>query len=367
MIVLQSTQAEILKVMQAVASTPDTKQHSILTNAKIEKDGNLLSVTGANSEMAMTVTSYLGGEAGSFEATVPVRKLVAVLQSLPSNEAVTLESKDGTLILWSQSTNVLMNTLPAATFSAIQFAGTPTAVFKLPQLVLRELIEQVAFAMPSADTREYLNGACLRISQKTATLVATDKRKIAMAVVDIEASQHPAEVILPRRSVLELQRWFGSGSAMVEVHLTDRLAKFSTGGMQIVTKLLSGKFPDFSSLWSAGPITKVDVPRDALLSSLRRAIVMAKENFTAVHVVLTKNMLTLTGVQSEFGISFDEINVRYTGIDVETSFDAKYLFDAVSNIESHKVILALGPKQAHMHMTKPGTNRFLYVAAQLRI
>lgn len=366
MIIFESSQAKILEVMQVTASVSDTKQHSILQNAKIEKDGNQLRITGANAELEIIATCDLGGDPCQFAATIPVRKLVGILHSLQSEETVVLVSCEDTLTLWTENTRVNLNTVSAANFPILNFGGNTIARFQLPQRTLTGLIEQVAFAIPAANYRAYLNGACLCISKGTLTLVATDSCMVALAMASVDADLPEVEIILPRKSILELQRWIGCGDEMVDVHLKAGQARFSTGGLDITTRLLEGKFPDFRKVASARPLIAVDAPRVALLNSLRRALVMSKDDGAGVHITLSKMRLTVTSVTNNTGDSLDEIPVNYIGATIATSFNAKYLVDAISNIKGDTLTLAFGPNQAHLHMTNQGDHRFLYVAAQLR-
>lgn len=367
MIIFQCSQAKALEAIQIAASVADTNQHSILQHAKLVKTGQLLCITGACPEMEISSTGNLGGEACNFTTTLPVRRVVSILQSMSPNEMVSLESSGDLLILKGRTTQVTLNTWPAENFPSMKFGTETTAVLVMHQRVLAGLIEQVAFAMPAANHHPNLNGVCLRICGDTLTLMASDRITLAMALGPAQATQYEAEVILPRRTVAELQRWMNRGNDVLTVHLTASQARFSVGGLEIITKLLEGRFPDFTKVTSKRPLTAVEVPRAALLSSLQRALILSRDGFSGIHLTLANRTLKVNSVRNEIGASIDEIAVDYVGDTIQASFNAKYLADAVSNTKTDTLTLALGSNKDFLHMTKPGDSSFLYVAAQLRI
>ena len=117
----------------------------------------------------------------------------------------------------------------------------------MPQKTLRDLVNQVHFAMAVHDIRYYLNGILFIAEGKTLTLVATDGHRLALGQAQL-AAEVPSkqEVILPRKTVLELQRLLKDEETPIEMRFANNQAKFSFSGMEFVTKLVEGKFPDYN-------------------------------------------------------------------------------------------------------------------------
>ena len=143
-----------------------------------------------------------------------------------------------------------MQTLPSEDFPLVQEAADFGPVFKVPQNTLKALINQVHFAMAVHDIRYYLNGILFVAEGKSLTLVATDGHRLALAQATLETDIPKQEVILPRKTVLELQRLLkdakddkAGDDNLIEMRFAGNQAKFNFSGMEFVTKLVEGKFP----------------------------------------------------------------------------------------------------------------------------
>ncbi|EKD97671.1 MAG: hypothetical protein ACD_23C00790G0001, partial [uncultured bacterium] len=123
-------------------------------------------------------------------------------------------------------------------------------VFSVPQKTLKDLLGQVSFAMAVQDIRYYLNGILFVAEGKQLSLVATDGHRLAFASATLDVEVPKQEVILPRKTVIELQRLLsdagGENQPHIEMQFANNQAKFTFGGMEFVTKLVEGKFPDYN-------------------------------------------------------------------------------------------------------------------------
>ncbi|MBK3018872.1 DNA polymerase III subunit beta, partial [Klebsiella pneumoniae] len=145
-----------------------------------------------------------------------------------------------------------LQTLPAEDFPLVQEAADFGPAFSVPQKTLKTLINQVHFAMAVHDIRYYLNGILFVAEGKSLTLVATDGHRLALAQAELDTEMPKQEVILPRKTVLELMRLLKDGGKgeeeeqPIEMRFAGNQAKFSFSGMEFVTKLVEGKFPDYN-------------------------------------------------------------------------------------------------------------------------
>src|SRR5690349_16264872 len=207
MIVLKAAQERFLAALQAVSGIVE-RRHTlpILANVLIRKNGPQIEFTTSDLEIQVRTSAELGGDAGTFAATVGARKLIDILRSMPADQTVTLSSNQNKLTLQGGKSRFTLQTLPADDFPLVNEAAEFGPSFSVPQKTLKSLINQVHFAMAVHDIRYYLNGILFVAEGKTLTLVATDGHRLALAQATLETEIPKQEVILPRKTVLELQR-----------------------------------------------------------------------------------------------------------------------------------------------------------------
>jgi len=244
MIVLKATQEKLLSVLQSVSGIVE-RRHTlpILANVLIRKSGHALQLTTSDLEIQIRTTADLNGDAGDFTTTVGARKVIDILRTMPSDQTVSLESSQAKLILKGGKSKFTLQTLPAEDFPLVQEAANFGPAFSVPQKTLKALLHQVSFAMAVHDIRYYLNGILFVAEGKQLSLVATDGHRLAFTTATLDVEVPKQEVILPRKTVLEMQRLLSDADGAIEMRFASNQAKFVFEGMEFVTKLVEGKFP----------------------------------------------------------------------------------------------------------------------------
>src|SRR5207237_7142857 len=166
-------------------------------------------LTTSDLEIQIRTTAEMDGDSGSFTTTVGARKLIDILRTMPADQTVSLESNQNKLILKGGKSRFTLQTLPAEDFPLVQEAPSFGPKFSVPQKTLKDLLNQVSFAMAVHDIRYYLNGILFVAEGKALSLVATDGHRLAYASAMLDVEVPRQEVILPRKTVLELQRLLG--------------------------------------------------------------------------------------------------------------------------------------------------------------
>ena len=248
MIVLKATQEKLLSVLQSVSGIVE-RRHTlpILANVLIRKTGKSVQLTTSDLEIQIRTTAELDGADGSFTTTVGARKLIDILRTMPADQVVSLESNQSKLVLKGGKSRFTLQTLPAEDFPLVQESASFGPAFSVPQKTLKGLLAQVSFAMAVHDIRYYLNGILFVAEGKTLSLVATDGHRLAFASATLDVDVPRQEVILPRKTVLEMQRLLSDAEGQIEMQFANNQAKFSFEGMEFVTKLVESKFPDRKS------------------------------------------------------------------------------------------------------------------------
>lgn len=368
MIVLKATQDKVLAVLQSVSGIVE-RRHTlpILANVLIRKTGNAIQFTTSDLEIQIRTTAELGGDTGDFTTTVGARKLIDILKTMPSDQTVSLESSQSKLILKGGKSRFTLQTLPAEDFPLVQEAAAFGPAFSVPQKVLKSLMGQVSFAMAVQDIRYYLNGILFVAEGKTLSLVATDGHRLAFASSELEVEVPKQEVILPRKTVLELQRLLSDAEGAIEMQFANNQAKFSFGGMEFVTKLVEGKFPDYNRVIPKNHSNSVVLGRAPLLASLQRTAIMTSDKFKGVRLNLEPGLLRVAANNAEQEEAVDELDIDYGGDTIEIGFNVGYLIDALANMGQDMVKIDLADGNSSALMTIPDNDKFKYVVMPMRI
>jgi DNA polymerase-3 subunit beta len=369
MIVLKAAQANLLEALQAVAGIVE-RRHTlpILANVLLRKTGDSVEFTTSDLEIQVRTQAQLGGDEGQLATTVGARKLIDILRSLPGDQVVTLSAAQNKLTLQGGKSRFTLQTLPADDFPLVNESVDFGPVFSVPQKTLRELVNQVHFAMAVHDIRYYLNGILFIAEGKVLTLVATDGHRLALAQAQLQSDvPSKQEVILPRKTVLELQRLLKDVDTPIEMRFANNQAKFNFSGMEFVTKLVEGKFPDYNRVIPRNHKNAVLLGRAPLLASLQRAVILTSEKFKGVRVNIEPGLLRIASSNAEQEEAKEELEVDYNGDAIEIGFNVNYLIDVLANSSQEMVKLELQDSSASALFSVPEMPGFKYVVMPMRI
>ncbi len=368
MIVLKAAQEKFLAAVQAVAGIVE-RRHTlpVLANILLRKNGGQLELTTSDLEIQVRTSAELGGDPGQISTTVGARKLIEILRALPSDQTITLSAAQGKLTLQGGKSRFTLQTLPAEDFPLVNETVEFGPAFALPQKTLRDLINQVHFAMAVHDIRYYLNGILFIAEGKLLTLVATDGHRLALAQATLESEIPKQEVILPRKTVLELQRLLKDEDTPIEMRFAGNQARFVFSGMEFVTKLVEGKFPDYNRVIPKGHKNAVTLGRAPLLACLQRAAILTSEKFKGVRVNIEPGSLRIASSNAEQEEAKEELEIDYAGDAIEIGFNVTYLIDALANMSGEMIKLELHDSAASALFSLPDTPGFKYVVMPMRI
>ena len=368
MIVLKAPQQKLLEALQSVAGIVE-RRHTlpILANVLMKKTGDEIEFTTSDLEIQVRTQATLGGDEGNFSTTVGARKLIDILRSLPVDQVVTLSAAQSKLTLTGGKSRFTLQTLPADDFPLVNEAVDFGPAFSVPQKTLKTLINQVHFAMAVHDIRYYLNGILFVAEGKQLTLVATDGHRLGLAQAQLETDIPKQEVILPRKTVLELQRLLKDEDTPIEMRFAGNQARFNFSGMEFVTKLVEGKFPDYNRVIPKNHKNSVVLGRAPLLASLQRAAILTSEKFKGVRVNIEPGVLRIASSNAEQEEAKEELEIDYAGDSIEVGFNVTYLMDALANIVQDMVKIELQDGNASALITVPEQSGFKYVVMPMRI
>ena len=368
MVLVKAKRDDLLGPLSSVSGIIE-RRHTlpILSNVLIERSAGSLAFLATDIEIQITSRSSLESAGESKAITVGARKLVDILRALPDGSEVTLQQQDKRLLVKSGKSRFVLQTLPAEDFPRLAKPAGEAARFSLPQKALRRLLGLVQYSMAQQDIRYYLNGLLMVVEDKSLKLVATDGHRLAYASMALESKLPRQEVIVPRKTVLELAKLLGDNEDEVRVEISATQASFAFGGVELVSKLVDGKFPDYTRVIPVGHKNKLAIGREVLRQSLLRAAILSNEKFRGVRWVLTDGSLKIVSSNTEQEEAEETIEVGYKGDALDIGFNVNYLLDVLNNVSGSDVECLFGDAASSALMSFPSEEEFKYVVMPMRI
>src|SRR5688572_3514350 len=299
MILAKAKRDELLAPLSAVSGIIE-RRHTlpILSNVLIERSGDALGFLATDIEIQIAARSAIPAGGETRAVTVGARKLLDILRALPDGE-VTLQQQDKRLQVKAGKSRFALQTLAAEDFPRLAKPAGESAKFKLEQKALRRLLGLVQYAMAQQDIRYYLNGLLMVVEDGSLKLVATDGHRLAYAALKLGANLPRQEVIVPRKTVLELTKLLAESEDEVRVEISATQAAFSFGNVDLVSKLIDGKFPDYTRVIPTQHKNRLQIGREALRQALLRAAILSNEKFRGVRWVLADGSLKIVSSNAE--------------------------------------------------------------------
>ncbi|MEO8039063.1 MAG: DNA polymerase III subunit beta [Betaproteobacteria bacterium] len=365
---IQLDRDALLRPLQAVTGVVERRQTlPILSNVLIESTNGVMTLLATDLEIqvAAPVTGQRSGD--DFAVTVSAKKLLDILRALPEGTSIALDQKDSKVQLKAGRSRFSVQTLPAADFPRLAAGQQASAEMSVPQNELRALLGLTQYAMAQQDIRYYLNGMLLVVDKNELTLVATDGHRLALTTRELTDSYVRSEVILPRKAVLELARLLQDTDEEVRITLLANQVKFEFSGLQLITKVVDGKFPDYGRVVPLNYARHFETGRIRLQQALQRAAILSNEKFRGVRWVLTAGSLRIVCTNTEQEEAEEEMEIPYSGDDLDVGFNITYLQDVLNSVDTDSVDCAFGDANSSMLVTLPGRSDFKYVVMPMRI
>lgn len=367
MLLFKGPRDQILEPLQSVCGIVE-KRHTlpILSNVLIEKDDSKLTLLATDIEIQIK-TSTTTASPDKIALTVAARKLQDILRSLPEDAEVSLNLDDKRLQVKAGRSRFNLQTLPAEDFPRMLLSDGNQTSLKLGQKQFKRLLALVQYAMAQQDIRYYLNGLLLVVKGNEVCVVATDGHRLAYAKETLEEQLPSIEVILPRKTVLELTRQLHDIDDPLEIALTPTQAQFRFGSIEFVSKLIDGKFPDYERVIPKTHNKVVKMTRQSLLQSLLRVKILTNEKTPGVRLVFSDGSLKIVGNNTEREEAQEEIEIDYAHDTIDIGFNVNYLLDVLNNVGTDEIECHLGDATSSALFQLPDNQNFKYVVMPMRI
>lgn len=368
MLLLEIKQDSLLTPLQTVTGIVE-KRHTlpILSNVLIEKIEDQLTMLASDMEIQIKISNNIVEKQGNFAITVAAKKLLDICRAFNDKSMITLESNENQLQIKSGKSRFTLQTLPVQDFPTIESNSHIENQIQMEQSKLKKLISTVQFAMAQQDIRYYLNGMLISLEDKNITVVATDGHRLCLATDNLTESTIKQEIIIPRKTILELAKILQDTNEKVTLTIYKNQIMFEINNIQLISKIIDGKFPDFNRVIPTTHTNILTTNRLSMQQALQRTAILSNEKFRGVRLVLSQNELKIVCNNNEQEEAQDEIEVEYQGDPIDIGFNISYLLDALNNLDAEKINCHFGNASSSMLMTVPNNANFKYVIMPMRI
>ena len=260
-----------------------------------------------------------------------------------------------------------LQTLPTADYPVMTKTQGPSTLVTVGQRQLKELLKQVEFAMAQQDIRYYLNGLLFEVIANRLNIVGTDGHRLSFTSTELKQNYDKQEIILPRKTVIELIKLLDDSEEDVQVELSSTQANFSFGNIKLISKVIDGKFPDYNRVIPTGHQNTFTIDRVNVLLAMQRASILSNEKYRGIRMVLNINNLKLISTNSDQEEAEEELELDYAGDALDIGFNVTYLIDVLNNTNSETIVFSFSDANSSCLITVPNNNHYKYVVMPMRI
>jgi len=362
--------AILLKALGHIQSVVERRNTiPILSNVLIEaSEGGLrLMATDLDLQVVETIEAQVETPGAT---TVAAHTLFDIARKMAEGSQVQLTAAEGKMGVVAGRARFSLQTLPREDFPVIAEGELPTR-FDLPAETLKQIIDKTRFAISTEETRYYLNGIFLHVSDDTTPVLkaaATDGHRLARVTVPRpDGAEGMPDVIIPRKCVGELRKLLDEVDGSVEVSLSPTKIRFGLGTAILTSKLIDGTFPDYSRVIPTANDKLLKIDPRSFEEGVDRVATIASEKTRAVKMSLDKDKITLSVTSPENGTAAEEVPGDYGSASFEIGFNARYLLDILGQIDGDTVEVHLADAAAPTLIRENDKAPALYVLMPMRV
>jgi DNA polymerase-3 subunit beta len=343
----------------------------ILGNVLLRAENAQLSLKATDLDLEVTETLAAETATGG-STTVPAHMFYDIVRKLPDGSQIVLESDGdrGVMAIRAGRSRFTLQTLPESDFPDLA-AGEMTHSFSLAASDVKRLIDRTQFAISTEETRYYLNGIYLHSagSAKAATLrgVATDGHRLAQIDLVPKGATGMPGVIVPRKTVGEVQRLIEDNEAEISIELSAGKIRFTLGNVVLTSKLIDGTFPDYGRVIPQNNDKELMVDKADFAAAVDRVSTISSERGRAVKLALSPGKLVLSVTNPDSGSATEEIEVEYASDALDIGFNSRYLLDIAAQIEGEVAVLKLADPGSPTLVQDKENKTALYVLMPMRV
>ncbi len=324
-----------LNFVQGVVEKKNTLP--ILSNVLLQLKDKRLSIVATDLDIIFydEITDVKVINEGSTTTSAAI--LYDILRKISSNSELNFDLKsDNKLSLKSDNADFNLLCLPIDNFPSFadEFEGHE---INLNNQRFLKLLNKTKISISNDDTRHYLNGVFLHITEahdrSFLTGVATDSHRLSSSSLEIEKTSNFSSLILPRKTVFQLCSLLAESTDQLSMQTGDNRIKFTLGKMKLISKVIDGKFPDYKKVVPSTNDKTLLVSSDEFISSIERVASVSLDRKEGVKLVINKDNVQLSVNSANSGDGNEKIKAKFNSENLNISFNSKYLIDIASEVE----------------------------------
>ena len=358
---------EILTPLQQIVSVIEKRQTMpILSNVLMVIEDEQLILTGTDLEIQIIAKINIKlAIPGSI--TVPARKFLDICRLLPNGAEIKFEQQDDKVKILSNRSRFSLSCLPADNYPEFSESELENDFF-ITAGKFKKALDKTVFCMANQDVRYYLNGLLLNISNSKVKLVASDGHRLSIYEDFLdEGTGYEARIIFPRKGVLELNRLLDDADAELKVEFSSNNIKIFIKNLIFSAKLVDSKYPDFGKVFQQEFFNPIHIQKQVLKDALTRVAILSNEKFKGVTLDITQDSLRISTHNPEHDEAEEELIIEYTGEPLSIAFNAQYLLDAVSNLDSDLAVLTIASNSSSCFIDEPTECVYKFIVMPMRL
>jgi DNA polymerase III subunit beta len=364
--------ANLLKALNHVHRVVERRNTiPILANVLLRAEGSALSLKATDLDLEIVDKAPAAVEQPG-AATVPAHMLYDIVRKLPDGAEIALDTESGqSMALKAGRARFALQMLPDSDFPDLNAGDLPVS-FTLSAEVLKRLIDRTQFAISTEETRYYLNGIYFHVMGEGANArlraVATDGHRLAKAEVQAPSgSVGMPGVIVPRKTVGEIQKLLEDPAADVSVSLSDSKIRLAMGDLVLTSKLIDGTFPDYERVIPKGNDKVLKLDKSEFKNAVDRVSTISSDRGRAVKLSLADDKMVLAVNNPDSGSATDELPVGYESEPLDIGFNSKYLLDIADQLTSEEAVFRLADPGSPTLIQDAADNDAIYVLMPMRV
>ena len=340
----------------------------VLNNILLKAANKKLFFSSTNLEIAinMSIPADIRNEGA---ITVPAKLITNYTAFLEDND-IEMRVEDGTtLLLKSKSSQTKIKGISPDEFPLIPKVERETAI-EVGAKILGDAIDTTVFSAATTNTRPVLAGVYVVAEKDTLKMVATDSFRLAEKKIKLlKKTEKTIECIVPTRTLLELGRILNTKDEkdVVEIHISKNQILFSISGIELVSRLIDGKFPDYEKIIPKAARTKLEAPVGHLTLATKRVSLFAKENNNSVKLSATNDgRLQIATDETSVGEEKAEIDVKISGENNSVALNSQYLLDVLGHLKEN-VLIEMDEKLTPVVVRSVKKDDYLYIIMPLKV
>lgn len=348
----------------------------VLSNILLATDDGRLKLAATNLEIG--ITCWIGAKIEDEGAvTIPAKLLADVVGGLPNDKiALELDARTQTVGLKCARYEASIKGIEADEFPVIPTISEAVPTASFPPDLLRETIDQVAFAAATDDTRPVLAGVLMRLRGKTATFAAADGFRLALRTIELpEPVAEPVEVIIPARALTELARIIGDAESNVEITVTPSGGQvlFHTESTDLVSRLIEGRYPDIERIIPSNHSTRTVIETQELAKAVKLASYFATASSNIVRLTfesggeLSPGKLLISANAAEVGDNKGVLDGMVHGSGGQIALNVKFLSEALAAIKTPQIAIETQTAQNPGVFKPIGSDGYLHIVMPMTV